>query len=82
MDGKERDVDNQDNYDTFDLEDIHGLIFEYYRLNPDQNVRCIPPKNRLKKDGSWRNDDEDSGDSDSDDEPVQPKKKRSRTKKV
>jgi len=45
---------NDSQYDVFDLDDdLHGLIFEYYRKNPVAGFRCVAPEGALDEDGAW-----------------------------
>jgi hypothetical protein len=36
-------------------DDFHGIVFEYYRLNPDPLVRIVAPPEALDADGAWGN---------------------------
>jgi hypothetical protein len=44
-------------YDIFDIDDdLHGLIFEFYRANPDPKIHCIAgSSSKLDEDGEWDN---------------------------
>jgi hypothetical protein len=45
-------------YETFDIDDdLHGLIYEHYRKNPDPKVRCVPPEQEgaIDEHGEWNN---------------------------
>jgi hypothetical protein len=34
-------------------DDFHGIVFEYYRVNPDPLVKIIPPPDALDENGEW-----------------------------
>jgi hypothetical protein len=44
-------------YDIFDIDDdLHGLIYEFYRANPDPKICCIAGQSsNLEEDGEWNN---------------------------
>ena len=48
------DIELKADYKVFDIDDdFHGIVFEYYRLNPNPLMRIMAPPNGLAGDGSW-----------------------------
>jgi hypothetical protein len=46
--------EDKDDYKCFEIDDdFHGIVFEYYRVNPDPLVKIITPPEALDENGWW-----------------------------
>ena len=55
-DGIEHKTEEADDTRFFEIDDdFHGLVYEWYRKNPDPKVRVVAPPDALSEDGEWNN---------------------------